>query len=405
MRKNIINDKQLKPYNPIGDEEVRVAIDVLKSGRLSGFVASSDERFYGGDYVKKFEHIFADVVTSKYAVSMNSATSALVAAVGALALPPGSEVLVPAQTMSASAACLLAWGIKPIFCDVESDTFSICPKSIVKNITPKTVGIIVVHLYGHPAKLGEILAICKQYNLKLIEDCSQAPLATYGNKYVGTFGDIGVFSFNFHKHVNCGEGGVAVTHDQEYRENLCDIRNHGEVRGFNALGRYSLPGYNFRLSELHAAIALEQTKKMGLLVNQKRENAARLMEALSDFSWARLPIIDPICTHSFYDFPIVFDVEYLGCSIDDIERLGKYHNLPLTKTYMPIYLQEVYQSKLRAESETRYAKGYCSNAEQLYSQTALTFEICSYEVSQDLYAKFNKLFSLIEQLGDETNRG
>ncbi|EMY13170.1 DegT/DnrJ/EryC1/StrS aminotransferase family protein, partial [Leptospira weilii str. Ecochallenge] len=282
---------KLIDYNPIGKEEKDAAMAVLESGKLSGFVATGDHRFYGGEKVQEFESIFSKKIGTKYGISFNSATSGLVAAIGALRLNVGDEVIVPAQTMSASAACALAYSAIPVFADIEKETYGLDPNSVRQRISEKTKAIVVVHLYGHPVRMEEILAIANEYNLKIIEDCSQAPLAYYHSKNVGTFGDIGIFSLNFHKHINCGEGGIALTNDEELRERLCLIRNHGEVKGFSDDLSHTV-GWNFRLTELQAAIAVEQTKKMDFLIGIKQKQAAKLSNLLSRFKWIRTPVVE-----------------------------------------------------------------------------------------------------------------
>jgi len=358
---------------------------------LSGFVASSDERFYGGEYVKKFEEHFAESHCVNHGVSFNSATSAIIAAIGALNLCEGDEVIVPAQTMSATAASLMAFNLVPVFADVETETFGIDPKSIEEKITTKTKAIMVVHLYGHPARMDEILKIAKKFDLKIIEDCAQAPLAKYKNRFVGSFGDIGVFSFNYHKHVNCGEGGIAITNNSELKERMCLIRNHGEVKGstdesFKALG------WNFRLTELQAGIAFEQTKKMPELVNKKRELSRFLTSLLTQkFEWVKPPVELPFCESSYYDYPMIFNFDYIGLSKEKFIEITAAENLPITESYKPLYWQSLYSPEVNLKNKI------CINAEDLFNKYCLTFEVCSYNLNKRVMSNIFSMFKKIEQ--------
>ncbi|TGN18252.1 DegT/DnrJ/EryC1/StrS family aminotransferase [Leptospira idonii] len=397
---------KLVDYNPFGEEEKKAAIAVLESGNLSGFVATGDKRFYGGEKVREFESLFSARIGTKYAVSFNSATSGLVAAIGALKLSVGDEVIVPAQTMSASAACALAYSAIPVFADVEKETYCIDPKSLREKISEKTKAIVVVHLYGHPANMAEILSIAKEFNLKIIEDCSQAPTGYYKNQNVGTFGDIGIFSFNFHKHINCGEGGIAVVNDEELRERLCLIRNHGEVKGFQGDLSHTV-GWNFRLTELQAAIAIEQTKKIDILVGTKQKQAQKLTSLLSGYKWLQTPVVLENCSHVYYDFPMRLNLEGTGLDLDKLRKITALENLPITDSYKPLYWFPIYQSQicygkdhfpfnlLSEKNKNNYQKGSCPNAESLYEKECLTFEICSYALTDDILDCFPVMFDKI----------
>src|SRR5262249_8722448 len=157
-----------------------------------------------------------------------SATSGLVAAMGAVGIEPGDEVIVPPTTMSATAVAPLAYGGKPGFADIEPETFGPDPAAVRAPITPRTKAIVSANLIGHPARLAELAAIAREHGLYLVEDNAQGPLAAEHGRYAGTVGDIGVFSLNYHKHIHTGEGGVCVTNDDELALRLQLIRNHGE---------------------------------------------------------------------------------------------------------------------------------------------------------------------------------
>ena len=176
--------------------------------------------FYGGEKVQEFEKAWADFFGVAHAVTVNSNTSVFIAAVGAVGVEPGDEVIVSPWTMCASATSILVWNAIPVFADIEEETFNLDPMSIERNITPYTRAIMVIDIFGHPADLDAIMDIARRHHLKVIEDCAQAPAAIYKGRYAGTIADIGVYSLNYHKHIHTGEGGVCVTNDAALADEL-----------------------------------------------------------------------------------------------------------------------------------------------------------------------------------------
>ena len=256
--------KEFKKYNPLGREELDAAKNVIDSGVLSQFLGCWHEDFYGGPKVQEFEMEAAKYFGVKHAVTVNSWTSGLVAAVGAIGIEPGDEVIVSPWTMSASATAILHWNGIPVFADIDIETYNLCPDSILKNISPQTKAIMVVDIFGQSADMDLIMEIAKEYKLKVISDTAQAPGALYGNKYAGTCADVGGFSLNYHKHIHTGEGGILVTNDDDIAERLQLIRNHAEVvvedKGVTNLT--NMVGHNFRLGEIECAMGIEQLKKL-----------------------------------------------------------------------------------------------------------------------------------------------
>ena len=216
-------------YNPIGDEEVQAAANVVKSGMLSDYIARSGDKFLGGKYVRELEARWADYHCVKHAISFNTATSALIAGVGALGILPGDEVLVIGYSMCISATAPLFYDAIPVFVDIEDDCFCMDPKSVVDRITPKTKAILPVDLFGQSSNMVALCEIAEKYNLKILCDSSHVPGCRYNGGFSGTFGDIGVYSLNQHKIIHCGEGGIAVTDDDELALRLQLIRNHAEA--------------------------------------------------------------------------------------------------------------------------------------------------------------------------------
>jgi dTDP-4-amino-4,6-dideoxygalactose transaminase len=254
----------LKKFNSYNNEEVKAAIKVVKSGKLSGFIGEWCNEFYGGKYVREMEKKFAKFFGVKYAISVNSWTSGLVCALGALEIEPGDEVILPTWTMAACSSAILYWNAIPIFADIEDKTLCIDPKSIEKNISKRTRVIMTVDIFGLGSNISEIKNIAKKNNLKVISDSAQAPFAKYNGKIVGTISDIGGISLNYHKHIHTGEGGVLFTNNKKYAEKMQLIRNHADavLKKRKNLPLTNMIGNNFRLGEIEAAIAIVQLKKL-----------------------------------------------------------------------------------------------------------------------------------------------
>ncbi|AJM91418.1 DegT/DnrJ/EryC1/StrS family aminotransferase [Nitrosopumilus piranensis] len=255
----------------LGKEELSAVTSVVKSGGLTS--ASKN----GGKNVQEFEKLVKDFVKIKYAVSVNSGTAALQAALYALDIKQGDEVIVPSFTFVASANAIASTGAKPVFADILKENFTIDPESIVKKITRKTKAIMPVHLYGHISSLDRIKEITKKHNLSVIEDAAQSLGSTFKGKQTGTFFELGCYSFYPGKVITSGEGGVAVTNNKKLYEKLLMIRNHGMIKGYDS----KIFGLNLRLPEISAAIAKIQIKKLPKFIQQRRRNAKLLSDLLS----------------------------------------------------------------------------------------------------------------------------
>ena len=274
--------------------------NILESGELSSFRANPDYHL-GGKYVRRLEEAFCDYFGVYYAVSMNSATSALHAACLACGVGQGDEVITTPYTFSASASCIKMCGAEPVFSDIDG-TLNIDPTAIA--LTRKTKAIIAVHLHGSPCHMGYIMHLAKatipELQRKVIEDCSQAIGAKWGDRYVGTIGDCGVFSFNQWKHINAGEGGMLITNNPDIAEKARLIRNHGETQSMTL-------GHNYRMTEITAAIVLEQFQHLDENIEQRIELADRLSESLQGVDGLSPPTVYPSCKHSYYAYPVWVD--------------------------------------------------------------------------------------------------
>ena len=289
------------PTNKIGKKEITSVVKILKSGNLSNFLGEKHPDFFGGKYVKKFENDLCKFYNSKYAITVNSWTSGLVAIFGSLDLKRGDEVILPPWTMTACMASILNWDLVPVFCDIEKETFNIDPKKIEKLISKKTKAILGVDIFGHPVNIPAIKKICKKNNLKFILDCAQSPLSKYKNKFSSEYADIAGYSFNYHKHISTGEGGVILTSNKKIARKLQLIRNHGEiVVDENEKTNHNILGFNFRLGEIESAIGIEQLKKLKRIVKKKQTLAKFLNKFLKKFDGIITPVIQKNFTHSYY---------------------------------------------------------------------------------------------------------
>lgn len=371
-------------YNSIGNEEKRAVAKVMREKVLSGFVGRAGEHFLGGKYVKKLEQDFCDYFKVKHAVSFNSASTALQAAIGALGIGPGDEVITSPYTMSATSSAILFNNALPVFADIDENSFCLDPKSIEKNITKRTKAILVVNLFGGSADYEPILEIARKNKLKTIEDNAQAPGAVYKGKFTGTIGDIGVFSFNVHKVIQSGEGGVLVTDNKKYAFRAQLIRNHGEIVADDLGIQEPILGNNYRLTEIQAAIAIEQLKKLDKLNKQRIVLADYLTKKLLQFDWLVPCKVFESSKHVYYVYAFRFLSDKIGIKRETFVKAMEAEGFPLGQGYQkPLYLMPIYQNRKIypnskfpfSLSNVNYNKGICPNAERMYEKELLTTSI------------------------------
>lgn len=372
----------------IGVTEKKAVMEVMESGELSGFFGSPGPQWLGGEKVRQFERKWADNYGYKHAISVNSWTTGLMTAVGAMGIGPGDEVIVSPYTMSATATAILFYGGIPVFADIDPDTFNITVATIEPLITRRTKAIMVVHIFGQTAEMQSIMSLARKHNLKVIEDGAQSPGVKYNGKPICGFGDIGGFSLNYHKHIHTGEGGMLVTNDDQVALRCQLIRNHGEnlvdVQPIEDLT--NMLGSNYRLTELQAAIGIAQLDRLDGYVLHRQRLASFFAKQLDAIPGLTPPKVAECAEHAYYLFPVKYDASVTGISRNVfVEAVNA--ELPPVKVWeqtgfiegyiKPLYLAPLYQKKTAIGREGfpwnanpgvkyNYSKGICPVAERIY---------------------------------------
>ena len=408
--------RPFKKYNPIGAEELQAAKEVIESGVLSQYIGAWHEDFLGGPKVREFEYAAAEYFGVKHAVTVNSWTSGLVAAVGAIGIEPGDEVIVTPWTMSASASAILHWNAIPVFADIDPKTYNLDPASIEKNITPYTRAIMVADIFGQSADMDEIMAIAAAHDLKVISDAAQAPGAMYKGHFAGTRAHVGGYSLNYHKHIHTGEGGILVTDDDGIAERLQLIRNHAEVvvAGMGMTDITNMVGHNFRLGEIECAIGIEQLKKLEGFVHSRQVLAQALTDGLRGLPGLSLPVVGADRTHVYYVYPMQLDLELLGVGRDRICDALASEGVAIGRSYQNVEHPALYQKKIAFGSrgfpwssdvchrDVDYSKGICPVAEELNESTYIGFGMCVYDLTiediRQIAGAFHKVWANLGSL-------
>ena len=292
-----------------------------------------------GKYISRFEKHFSEYLQVQYTTAVSNGTVALHLALEALAIGKDDEVIVPTLTYIASANAIKYTGATPVFVDSLKESWQMDPDAIRKAITPKTKAILVVHLYGHPCDMDEILSIAKKHNLYVIEDCAEAFGSMYKDRYVGTFGDISTFSFFGNKTITTGEGGMVVTSNKELYERVVHLKTQGL-----AIGReywHDVIGYNYRMTNICAAIGLAQLEQADTIIEKKLEIAAYYKELLQD-----LPIevhkTHKHVKHTYWMISILVDACDKREMLREVLRNSGIETRPL---FYPIHTMPMYEIK------------------------------------------------------------
>jgi perosamine synthetase len=342
----------------IDEDDIRAVTEVLRSDWLTT-----------GPKVAEFEQAVADYVGAKYAVAVSSGTAALHAAMYAIGIKFGDEVIVPPITFAATANCIVYQRGTPIFADVDLDTLLLDPANAAEKITEKTKAIIGVDYAGQPCDWDQLREIGDKYKLKLIADGCHAIGAEYKGRRVGSLADMTIFSFHPVKHITTGEGGMITTNEPELAHRMRIFRNHGITTDHHqreALYSWFYEmvdlGYNYRLSDLQCALGISQLQKLPEFLERRREIAARYDEAFASFSGIIPLAVNPDVLHAFHLFVVKID----SCELDTDRKTLFTHlrekRIAVNVHYIPIHLHPFYKDKFN------YGQGLCPNAESVYEQ-------------------------------------
>jgi UDP-4-amino-4,6-dideoxy-N-acetyl-beta-L-altrosamine transaminase len=357
-------DQKSIPYSRqwVGEEEIEAVVSVLKSSFITQ-----------GPTVGEFEASFAKAVGARYAVAVSNGTAALHLSALALELKEGDEVITTPISFVATANAILYSGAKPVFADIEPTFLNIDPKEVAKKITRKTKAIFVVHLAGHPAHLEALSGLCKQHQIQMIEDCCHALGAQYQGKPIGNGGYSAASIFSFHpvKHITTGEGGMITTNDKKFYDRLCNLRNHGLTRDPDVLQEkcegpwyYEMQnlGFNYRMTDIQAALGMSQLEKLDGFVNRRREIAGRYLRAWEDLDGVLLPNEQEGCLHSYHLFVLRLKSDSLRLRRREIFETLKKNGVGVQVHYIPIPRQPYYRDLGYRAKEYPRAEDYYESA-------------------------------------------
>jgi len=395
----------------ITDEEIEAVTRVLRRRKLFASM-------YEGIEVPAFEEEFAKAMNVKYAIAVSSGTAALDIAIAALGIGPGDEVITTPYTFIASATCILQNCAIPVFADVDLRTRNIDPNAIRDKITDRTKAIIVVHIGGHPAAMDEIMEMAEEHDLYVIEDCAQAHLAEYKGEIVGGIGHIGIFSFQESKNMTAGEGGIITTNNPEIAEACYSLREHGRLRN-RPWYYHARLGWNYRMTEMQAAILRVQLKRLPHITEERRRNARYLARLLNEVEGVNAGYVAPYVKHAYHLFMIDYFPEIVGMSKMGFVQAVKAEGIPLQEGYAwPVYENDIFKN-LRARPrdcpytcpyygrEVKYEKGLCPNTEKLCYERGLWMPGFSLNVPEkeldDVLVALEKVLSYKDEIAKELN--
>ncbi len=347
-----------KPQNTFGSEELDAIREVFESGWLTL-----------GPKTAEFENVFSDFVGTKYGVGASSCTSALYLALDGLGIKKGDSVVIPVNTF-ASTANVVRWiGAEPIFCDIGEDgEIDVAELAHILETNEDVKCVIPVHLYGFPCNMKEISRLTQKYNVKMIEDCAQAIGATFGDQKVGGFGDSGCFSFYATKNISTGEGGMLVTNSKKVQNRSLLMRNHGQTKTPKqkiANWHYDIAdlGFNFRMSEIEAAMGLKQLEKIGFITESRREVARKYQVALEEIEGIKM-LHDPndnLRQGVFQLLEVKVEKPY-PLSRNELYSYLQKRGITTGVHYIPLHYFSYYKKT------TKYKKGDFPKAEDLFTK-------------------------------------
>jgi dTDP-4-amino-4,6-dideoxygalactose transaminase len=332
----------------IGKEEEEAVLEVLRSGMLAK-----------GPKTKEFEAAFSHYTGTGHAISTSSGTTALHIALLANGIGKDDEVLIPPVTFFATASTVLFCGAKPVFVDIDPDTFNMDVGKVEDAITSKTKAIVPVHMYGQPVDMKPLMEIAEKHDLKVIEDACQSHGAEYDSKKVGTFGNASCFSFYPTKNMVTGEGGMITSDDADLKTECMLLRDHGEITHYE----HVVLGYNFRMTEIGAAIGVEQLKKLPGFIEKRRSNAKRLDEGLGGLEGIQIPKVIENGAHVYYQY--IIKVDGFPLNRDQLVEFLKSKEIGSRPSYPKPLSEQAILRTLGASADCPLARGVLLNILEL----------------------------------------
>jgi perosamine synthetase len=316
----------------IGERELEYVKDCIKTNWISS----------KGKYVKEFEEKFAEYCGCKYGITTTNGTTALHLALASIGVSRGDEVIIPSFTMIATAFAVIYCGAKPVLVDAERDTWNINVDKIEEKVTDKTKVIMPVHIYGHPCNMDTILKVAKKHNLYVIEDAAEAHGAEYKGKKTGGIGNIGCFSFYANKIITTGEGGMVVTNDKEIAEKAKSLKDLAFPKG-KRIYLHSEVGYNYRMTNIQAAIGLAQFVKINELIERRRKNANLYNKLLRNVEGITLPVEKEWAKNVYWMYSVLIE-DGFGINRDELmEELWK-KGIETRSFFIPMHKQPVFHN-------------------------------------------------------------
>jgi len=401
VRKKPLPDNECALYPRLGEEEIEAVKRVIRSHNLSSNF---------GHEVEKFESSFASYCDAEFAIAVSSGTTALHTALGTAGIGVGDEVIVPPYTFLSTATSVLMQNAIPVFADIEPDTLGLDPEVVHQKTTPRTKAIILVHMNGYPADMDGLMAVAQEHNLVVIEDCSHAHGAEYRRRKVGTIGDFGVFSFQQKKILSLGEGGMVITKNPELAK---------KARAFRSFGDDVSLAYNYRMTELHAAIGRVRLARLDQENAQRIRNAEYLNRNLDGLIGIRPQKPRQGTKTVYYNYVIRYFEKDLGVSKEKFIAGLKAEGIPLPPRgliYYPLYRHRTFMDRdtyghgcpftcpfynASDNEKPSYKNGTCPVAERICDKENIEVKIhppASPKDMADIVNAFNKVVNNIEEL-------
>ncbi|MFL0505708.1 UDP-4-amino-4,6-dideoxy-N-acetyl-beta-L-altrosamine transaminase [Ureibacillus sp. 179-F W5.1 NHS] len=377
------------PYGKqyLDEEDIETVVNVLKGDFLTT-----------GPSIKEFEKTVAKYVGSKYAVAFSNGTAALHGACFAAGITVGDEVITTPITFAASANCIRYVGGTVVFADIDEQTYNIDHKEIEKKITDNTKAIIPVHFTGQPVNLDAIHSIAEKHNLVVIEDAAHALGASYKGKKVGSLSDMTMFSFHPVKHVTTGEGGIITTNNKNYYQKLVQFRSHGITRDRELLEENHGPwyydmqflGYNYRMTDIQAALGVSQMKKLDKFIERRKEIVKKYNEAFAEMPEVVIPYQSPDSDSSWHLYILKLNLHKLTINRREIFEKLIALNIGVNVHYIPVHTLNYYQ-------QLGYKKGSFPQAEDLYEKI-ITLPLFPKMTDEDLVDVIEAVKTVIMQV-------